>query len=457
LLLTRLKWDPILTGDLAAEAVRVARDVSNRLTTPQVLSAAVIAANAQTAFPQTVHWAPYSVAQGYSGLALLCSYLDACFPGESWDLKGKHDLENAARGAECIPNLSIGIFSGLSGVAFAAWQLSREGTRYKKLLTELDSAIVPQAMTLAYRIQSNGSAANVGDFDAISGLSGVGAYLLCRRDQPGVREGLFVIAAALAHLLADGSDGLPRWYTPPEQLYDDRMREIYPFGNLNCGLAHGVPSMLAFLSLCLKEDIVSPGLPEALECTTDWLCESRSDDEWGLNWPNAVSIEQVETASGPKLRVADAASAPYGGSRCAWCYGPPGIARALWLAGDALGRSDYREVALEAMYAVFRRPIEVRAIPSPTFCHGVAGLLQIALRFANDSGSPEIAQQCRKLTEQLLARYAPGSLLGFRNLEIADREVDQPGLLDGAPGVALVLLAAASEVEPTWDRLFLLS
>jgi hypothetical protein len=30
-------------------------------------------------------------------------------------------------------------------------------------------------------------------------------------------------------------------------------------------------------------------------------------------------------------------------------------------------------------------------------------------------------------------------------------------LLDGAPGVALVLLAAATPVEPTWDRLFLLS
>ena len=35
--------------------------------------------------------------------------------------------------------------------------------------------------------------------------------------------------------------------------------------------------------------------------------------------------------------------------------------------------------------------------------------------------------------------------------------IDQPGLLDGAPGVALALLAAATPVEPTWDRLFLLA
>jgi len=49
------------------------------------------------------------------------------------------------------------------------------------------------------------------------------------------------------------------------------------------------------------------------------------------------------------------------------------------------------------------------------------------------------------------------SLLGFRNLETADHEIDQPGLLDGTPGVALVLLAASTPVEPAWDRLFLLS
>jgi hypothetical protein len=40
---------------------------------------------------------------------------------------------------------------------------------------------------------------------------------------------------------------------------------------------------------------------------------------------------------------------------------------------------------------------------------------------------------------------------------VVNREMDQPGLLDGAPSVALVLLAAATTVEPTWDRLFLLS
>jgi hypothetical protein len=183
----------------------------------------------------------------------------------------------------------------------------------------------------------------------------------------------------------------------------------------------------------------------------DWLVSHRLDDEWGVNWPTAAPLVERD---GRLLADAGAAEAA---SRCAWCYGSPGIARALWLAGEALDRDDFRELAVAALRAVFRRPLAARMIDSPTFCHGVAGLLQITLRFAHDTGLPELAEASRGLVRQILAAYRPESLLGFRNLETGDRETDQPGLLDGAPGVALALLAAARDVEPTWDRLFLLS
>jgi lantibiotic biosynthesis protein len=454
----RVIWKPALTGDLAAEAVRVARVVSNRVASREAVAEAARVAHAQTGFPQTNHWVHYSVAQGYAGLALLWSYLDTCFPGESWDIKGREHLELACRGAESYSYVPLGLFSGLSGLAFAAWQLSRGGTRYRGLLAKLDDTIAPQTMALANVSGQQSDGRNVGDFDAISGLSGVGAYLLCRRDQPLAMEALQALVGALVSLLELEEDGgVPRWYTPADQLYDDEVRQTYPHGNLNCGLAHGVPGILALLSLCLREGVSCGGLSQALERTADWICRSRADDEWGVNWPTAVPLEKVETSTGRTLRVTDSASAPHGPSRCAWCYGAPGIARALWLAGEALGRNDYRELAISAMEAVCRRPVAQRGIPSPTFCHGISGLLEITLRFANDTDSPVFSEESRKLTQQLLGLYSPDFLLGFRNLEVADREVDQPGLLDGAPGVALALLAAAAGVEPTWDRLFLLS
>jgi len=109
------------------------------------------------------------------------------------------------------------------------------------------------------------------------------------------------------------------------------------------------------------------------------------------------------------------------------------------------------------MEAVYRRPIAVRCIDSPTFCHGVAGLLQVTLRFANDTKLPVFSEAAASLAEALLSAYEPDSLLGYRNWEPGGTRVDQPGLLDGAPGVLLALLAASTDVEPSWDRAFLLS
>jgi hypothetical protein len=215
--------------------------------------------------------------------------------------------------------------------------------------------------------------------------------------------------------------------------------------------------VLAFLSLAMRAGITAPGLPEAIGQTARWLGESRCDDEWGINWPTAVPLVEVDSPDGPVVTTGKAASAPEGPSRAAWCYGSPGIARALWLAGDALDQDTHRQLALSAMESVFRRPVPVRRIESPTFCHGKAGLLEIALRFAHDTGYSVFVSECRTLAEEVLECYRPESLLGFRNIEYADREIDQPGLLDGAPGVALVLLAAATGVEPAWDRVFLLS
>ncbi len=102
------------------------------------------------------------------------------------------------------------------------------------------------------------------------------------------------------------------------------------------------------------------------------------------------------------------------------------------------------------MEAVYRRSIPKRYIDSPTFCHGVAGLLQVTLRFAHDTNLPIFNEAASALTEQLLSLYAPERTLGFCCTEPGGNLVDQPGLLDGAPGVALVLLAASAHVESAW-------
>jgi lantibiotic modifying enzyme len=446
-------WQPILTSGKAATAMDIALHVATRLRERERVEDAVVATMRQTAYPQSAHWHPSGVAQGYAGLGIMCSYLNACFPADEWDVIGHGYLELAVRDIESRSYLPAGIFGGLSGLAFAAWSLSQGGKRYRKLLATLDEALLPQAISLAQRLTLQKKDVSVGQFDLISGLSGVGAYLLCRKDEPHVATALKAVLRSLVALTAEEEE-LPLWYTPVHLLGDEKTMPLYPNGNLNCGLAHGIPGPLGLLSLAHISGVSCERIEETIARVATWLLQHRLDDQWGLNWPTAVRVEANGTVP---TGFSKETALPFEPSRTAWCYGSPGVARALWFAGKALHNSEYQQLAIESMEAVYRRPVEVRRIDSPTFCHGVAGLLQIVLRFAHDTGLPQFTEAAHALAEQLLSLYKPDTLLGYYSLEPGGNRVDQPGLLDGVPGVVLVLLAAATPVEPGWDRLFLLS
>jgi hypothetical protein len=439
-------WEPALYGERAAVAVNVARAIAQRSFDPFWLRQAIEAASRQTSYPHTVRWESCGIAQGDVGLALLAGYLDACFAEENWDRVAHRLLSSAVGGAQDGDGLPPGLFSGDAGLAFVAWLLSRDGARYQRLLRGLDKLLVSRCHRTAEDIRAREKPGlPVSAFDVITGLSGTGMYLLCRRNGSEVKAALDDVLAALV-FVSQETDTLPRWYTPTAYMGDKSMARLYPHGCLNCGLAHGIPGPLALMALALRAGLRVDGLRAAVVRIADWLAGSRMEDAWGVNWPTAVP---VMAGGQPGL--------PDHTSRAAWCYGSPGVARALWLAGEALDDVALRELAIEAMAAIYRRPIAERQVDSPTFCHGVAGLLQVTLRFRNDTGLRVFAEAAEALADQLLAAYDSERPLGYASLEPDGRAVDQPGLLDGAPGVALVLLAAATAAPPSWDRVFLLS
>ncbi|UPJ53442.1 lanthionine synthetase C family protein [Bradyrhizobium sp. 200] len=426
--------------------MQIARDVANRLRDRSIVERATALAPRQSAYPETIRWHPSSLGQGDAGIAVTCGYLDACFPEEGWDRIGHGYLSRAADGAERAAQLPPGMFGGLAGFGFAGLSLSRGDTRYRRLLASVDDMLLPQLAAQASRLRRQGAdGLSFAEFDAISGASGTGAYLLSRRDQTGALESLLEGLIALT----GETGGRPRWWTPAALMGNSETSKRYPHGNLNCGLAHGIPGVIALMALARHNRVTVPRLDEALERIVVWLVTHRANDAWGVNWPYAIPLAE----SG--LPEPIGSEAPPG--RAAWCYGAPGVARALWLAGTALGCQEWCDLAIEAMEAVYRRPHQVRAIDSPTFCHGQAGLLQITLRFYHDTRRSEFAEAASNLVTSILSANEPDSLLGYRSWEPGGGRVDQAGLLDGAPGVLLTLLAASSHVEPTWDRAFLLS
>jgi lantibiotic biosynthesis protein len=273
----------------------------------------------------------------------------------------------------------------------------------------------------------------------------VGAYLLGQGDD----AALLAILERLVALSRE-TEGLPRWHTPAEAS-GGWMRSTYPEGHLNCGLAHGIPGPLALLSLAKLQGTAVPGLEEAIDRIADWLTAHCVRDAWGVNWPSAVPLIRSDD------RLIPGEHEGLAGTHAGWCYGSPGVARALWLAGRARKNSVYSGLALDAMRAVIGRTPEARGLSSPALCHGLAGLLCITMRFRNEFRDAALTSFGRTVCRAIMDMYEPETLLGYRTTEPGGGRIDQAGLLDGAPGVAMVLLAASTTQLPAWDRIFLIS
>jgi hypothetical protein len=415
-------------------AEKVTELLADRITDPARLTAAVEAMARQSRYADLLPWRPASLSAGNTGLAVLCAAFDRHRPGDGWDRAGHQHLATAVAAASPY---DVSLFSGLAGIGFAATLLADGRPRYQRLLSSVDAAVGPAVTAATRRLQSaDGCAA--GDHDLISGLTGTGAYLLAR--PPGAA--LTSTLSALSGLLADR--GHPRrWHTPAD-LTAGTLRDYFPHGHHNCGLAHGVPGPLALLALAILGGVEVPDARDAIEATVTWLTEHHVGAADAPDWPDAIALDDP----GPGDHMTEP-------GRAAWCYGAIGVARSLWLAGVALGRPAWQDFAARTIRAVAARPPDRWWLSTSGLCHGRAGLLQVLRRFAADLSDPAIAATAETLACVLAAEYDPDTLLGMRIAEPGGVLVDHPGLLDGVPGVALALLGPTPDLS--WDRMLLLS
>jgi lantibiotic biosynthesis protein len=438
----------------------VSGHMARRVADPRLL---VHAVHSPPLGPGGLAWRPGSLARGHPGAALLCATLDQAFPDAGWDRVGHQHL--AAAAAAVSPHDSS-LFSGVAGLGFAAILLAAGRLRYERVLQQVDEAIGARLDGALQRLAVSGC--RVSEFDLVSGLTGTGVYLLSRHQaqlcQPGAASGerhrAAVTAAMLERLLGGlagllAAPGQPRRWHTPAHLATGPLRQSFPRGLHNCGLAHGAPGPLALLSLALLSGIRVPGAADAIHATASWLARNQTGTAGEPDWPDGVGLDAIQP---PPVVPGQ------GPGRAAWCYGTPGVARSLWLAGRAVAERHWQDLAARAIRAVASRPLAAWGLSGPGFCHGEAGLLQVLRRFAADLADPAIAAAANRLATQLAARFDPVAPFGVR---IADPDgvlTDQPGLLEGTAGIALALHvlpearpASLPAATPPWDRMFLLA
>ncbi|MFI5343474.1 MAG: lanthionine synthetase C family protein [Chlamydiales bacterium] len=388
------------------------------------------------------YWSDVSLASGYPGVLLLLVELDSRFPDERWDaaihahiLKIKESIESF--GISYFP-----LYGGLTGVCFSLQQASKNGTRYQSLIATLNAYLIDKiAPHYLFPLQKNLDAFQPSPpalYDVVQGIVGIGVYALLNFNQPAFRDlaiQIIRLLIALTHPIKITDNIVPGWYTPLVYQFLEKDKKLYPAGNFNLGLAHGAPGILAFLSVALLHGVEIQGQREAMQRVVDWLYNYRSEKDHHVFWQARISFE--EQISGIREEISFF-------PRDAWCYGTPGVARSLFLAGKALENEELKMFAFRAFLTIFDRDRSQWHLPGPTLCHGISGLLMITRQMAQDTQSSELHEKTSFLKKILLEYYQPQYPFGFRDLEPSKNgkniEIDKAGFLEGAAGTLLSLI-----------------
>ncbi|HKV06692.1 MAG TPA: lanthionine synthetase C family protein [Thermoanaerobaculia bacterium] len=350
-----------------------------------------------------------SLNQGQTGLALFFAYLERSSGREEDGLRAEHHLEQAVASLAEEPAPDAGLYHGYAGVAWVTEHLSAGEIPDddEDPNEEIDAALLSQLQRTPWP----------GEIDLLSGLVGWGVYALERLPRPTARAMLPRLVARLAERAEPGVRGA---------VWRDRHS-----GEPDPGMAHGSAGVIALLARMLREAEAGPETAPLLTAAVD----------------GALSLSPLEGDAEGDL---------------AWCAGNAGLSVALLAAGRATGRDDWERTAHRLATAAAGLYRDEAGISDPALCHGTAGLSHLFHRLYRATGDPALLAAARRWLERTLALRRPGQGIGgyLRRGRLAGGQlspISDPGFLGGAAGIGLALLAAATPVEPGWDRLLLLS
>ncbi|MFJ4831730.1 lanthionine synthetase C family protein [Streptomyces sp. NPDC088747] len=322
---------------------------------------------------------------------------------------------------------------------------------YQRALNTMDRQVAVDAghrLDAAHLRIDGGRLPELAEFDAIRGLTGYGAYLL-RRDpgSPSMRA-VLDYCVRLTEPITRHGETLPGWWTetgPSGSPDDDR----FPGGHANSGMAHGIGGVLALLARAAPNGTVADGHHAALRTILAWLDRWQEETGRGPAWPYWITRSELRTG-----RLAP--SAP---RRPSWCYGTAGLARAQQLAALALGDTGRQIDAENALVAALTDPDQLKATTDNGLCHGFAGLAHVAARTADDAHPSTVGQLRAAIPALLAAVHPPGTDPELTATALIQDEEQGPGLLDGAAGTALAILAPSTAAPPrtAWDTCLLIA
>ena len=413
-------WDPLLTGHMHTAA----RD-----------AAALIARAVQRMDARAVAQGSPALGSGLAGVAVFLHYAGRLLPDVRSGERANELLDQAAAALEAVP-LAPSLYTGFAGVAWSFAHLCREGF----LTSNIDLSDIDVALSDHIRQRARADA-----YDLILGLVGYGVYFLERLPSPAGRAGLELVVDVLEQTAECALDGVC-WRTP-QALLPLHRRNVFPDGYYDLGLAHGIPGVMAFLAAVSQAGVAADRCNLLMERSLTWLWQQRLPAGAESAFPCFVAAGRGPTPTS---------------SRAAWCYGDPGVAMAILACARATGDQAVAARASMLLAEAHRRSATESGVVDACLCHGASGLGHLFNRAFQVTRDPSLRRAAVRWFEVALGlRQHDKGVGGFAygHSDGRGRPIElraEPGVLVGAAGVGLALLAAITQREPAWDRMLLL-
>jgi lantibiotic modifying enzyme len=377
-----------------------------------------------------------SLANGSAGLAILFAYLDQARSGYGDKETALYFLEQAIDAVASVP-MDSSLYGGVTGVAWAM-------AHFRGWLLEADNDAT-EAMDTLLRASLSRRPWR-GSYDLTKGLVGFGVYAMEQLPSLSAIDCLAHVVDRLDENAERTPDGIT-WLTSFE-LLPASLRRMCFLGHYNLGVAHGVPGVIAFLAqVCALDERKVPGV-------TKVRAKARPLLDGAVAWLLAQKISAGADCVFPEWTFRGLSPRS---SRVAWCYGDLGIAAALLAAASCVNDSNWEREAVRLARRVAERSFDQSGVKDCALCHGAAGAAHLFNRMFQASGESWLKGAALGWFQRTLEMRRPeGGIAGFAAFRL-DHWSNEVGILEGAAGIALALLAAVTPNEPAWDRMLLIS
>lgn len=273
------------------------------------------------------------------------------------------------------------------------------------------------------------------DLDFLHGLTGIAYYFLYRKTKIDCIESILEKLKQLSILEPDGAR---KWVF---------QNTLHKEGVYDLGLAHGIASLISFLSSVVESGYFEDLSKELLHGSIKYLLkQEHQNDSLTSRFPRWVKLNSSSDEASAKSKIS-------------WCYGDLGIAVSLLNASKVLKNTELNEKAIEILKATsVRKSVASTGIICSCLCHGSIGNGFIYHHLWRLEQKKFLKDAAIIWLNNALAKAVhldgPG---GFKEEFLNDESKITLGLLNGAAGILISISSVITdEVTEKWHSCILI-